>query len=195
MWIVFSTKCDQYCCERHDAGQIRVRAGSEKARKPGYPWVLQAKKWLLYLRLLLLAQLLIVTPCWRLRSLCRAEKQHGAYSSAKAAVIRGLIAQHKPPSSQSWGVVKSQKQVHQHSYPHLSDYRSCLLTPRPDVMWVSALPWCAVDVPFLGTQCISLLTVGPHVQQKEDRDQLKTVEGGIHKPMSFVSLVVSAPLD
>lgn len=133
--------------------------------------------------------------CWRLRSLCRAERQHGAYSSATAAVIHGLIAQHKPSSSESWGVVKSQKQVHQHSYPHLSDYRSCLLTPRPDVMWVSALPWCAMDVLFLGTQCISLLTVGPHVQQKEDRDQLKTVEGGIHKPMSFVSLVVSAPLD
>lgn len=54
--------------------------------------------------------------CWKVGSLCRPGREHGAYSSA--AVIQSLVAQHKPPLSQSWGVVKSQRKIHQCSYPH-----------------------------------------------------------------------------
>lgn len=65
------------------------------------------------------------------------------------------------------------------------------LSQLPEVMWVSALHGCVINVSLLGTQCMSLLALGPHAQQKEDRDQMKIV----HKPMSFISLIVSAPLD
>lgn len=163
MWIAFSAKCHQFCCERHDSALVRGQASSERRWEPWYPWILQVNKHLQHLEVLLPAQLLIDTPLLEGESLCRAGREDGAYSSA--AVIHGLVAQHKPTFSQSWGVVKSQRKIHQHSYPHLSCYHSCLLVSHPEVMWVSALQWCFMDVPFMGTQYITLLAEWPYAWQ------------------------------
>lgn len=57
------------------------------------------------------------------------------------------------PLSTELGMIKSQKQVQLCLYPHLSDHHS-LLIPHPEVMWVSAMHWCVMGVPFLGTQCV-----------------------------------------
>lgn len=165
-----------------------------KGKRAQYPWALQTKKWLQHPKMLLPAQVLIVSP------LLKAEEPLQSWKAARCLQLSCchscLIALHKPPSSQNWGVVKSQKQVQQCSYPHCSGSHSCLLIPHPEGMWISALHRCVMDVPFLGTQCMChCWQLGPHAQQKENRDQTKIVEGGIHKPMSFTSLIVSAPFD
>lgn len=125
---------------------VRVQAGSEKAREPGYPWVLQTKKLLQHPKMLLPAQLLFVTP------LLKAEEPVQIWKATRCLQINCchscLITLHKPPSAQNWGVIKSQKQVQQCSYPHFSGYLSCLLISHPEVMWVSALHRCVMDVPF-----------------------------------------------
>lgn len=79
---------------------VRIQAGSEKAREPGYPRVLQIEKWLQHPKVLLPAQL-VITP------LVKAEEP---LQMPTAQLLSFMSALHKPPSQENWGVIKSQKQ-------------------------------------------------------------------------------------
>lgn len=128
-------------------------------------------------------------PCWKVRSLCRAGREYGTYSSA--AVVCSLVTQHKPTSTQSWGVVKSQRKIYQRLYPHLCCYHSCLLISCPEVKLVSALHWCVMDITFMGTKYIVLLAVWPYASRKQAVTKWISSRGGIFK--SMLSLTVPVP--
>lgn len=153
---------------------VRAQAVSEKAREPGYPWVLQTKKCLQHPKVLLPAQLLIVTP------LLKAEEPLQGWKAARCLQLSCchscLIAL---PLITEQGMVKSQKQIQQCSYPHLSG-RHSLLTTCLKVMWVSALHWCVVGVPSLGTQCVTAWQWDPMPSKKKAGTRRRLFIGQCH---------------